>query len=167
MLWYYAKDGVQMGPVPREELEAAIRSGVVNAQDLVWREGMPTWIPCGQTGEFGVLATPPALGSAPLSPAPLTRPAQGAFTPRIPNYLWQAIVVTVLCCWPFGIPAIVYASKVDDLSARGDIPGAMAASRNARTWCWVAVLLWVVPAVLALLWFLFIFAAVGAVATSA
>ena len=57
---------------------------------------------------------------------------------NIPNYLWQSIVVTIFCCWPFGIPAIVYAAKVDGLKARGDIAGAMAASASAKTWCTVS-----------------------------
>ena len=60
----------------------------------------------------------------------------------VPNYLWQSIVVTILCCWPLGIPAIVYAAKVDGLSARGDIQGAMSASASAKRWCWIALGAW-------------------------
>ena len=71
----------------------------------------------------------------------------------IPNYLWQSIVVTILCCWPFGIPAIVYAAKVDGLKSRGDIAGAMEASANAKKWCLVAVVSWVVIIVL---WLVFV-----------
>jgi len=56
----------------------------------------------------------------------------------IPNYLVQAILCTLLCCLPFGIPAIVFAAQVNSKIAGGDIQGAMAASRNAKTWCWVS-----------------------------
>jgi len=51
------------------------------------------------------------------------------------TYLWQSIVVTILCCWPLGIPAIVYASKVDNLFYKGDIEGAERASRYAKNFC--------------------------------
>ena len=61
------------------------------------------------------------------------RPAQ-----HVPNYLVHAIVVTVLCCLPFGIVAIVYAAQVNGKLAAGDYDGALEASRKARTWCWVS-----------------------------
>ena len=51
--------------------------------------------------------------------------------------------VTLMCCLPFGIVAIVYAAKVDGLKARGDIAGAMSAAKSSRTWCNVSVLVWV------------------------
>jgi hypothetical protein len=55
--------------------------------------------------------------------------------PKVPpTYLWQAIVVTILCCMPFGIPAIVYASKVQKLFLEGDYAGAEKASSNAKAW---------------------------------
>lgn len=59
--------------------------------------------------------------------------------PQIPNYLWQSIVATVLCCMPFGVVGIVFAAKVDGLVARGDLAGAQAASKSAKTWTSVAV----------------------------
>ena len=58
--------------------------------------------------------------------------------PDVPNYLWQSIVVTILCCLPLGIPAIVYATKVNTLLMQNNVPGAQAASKSAKTWCWVA-----------------------------
>lgn len=57
---------------------------------------------------------------------------------RIPSYLAQAIIVTLLCCMPFGIPAIVYASQVNAKVHMGNIEGALESSRKARMWCWVS-----------------------------
>jgi len=57
--------------------------------------------------------------------------------PSIPAYLPQAILVTLCCCVPFGIPAIVFAAQVNAKLAAGDVNGAMASSRRARIWCWV------------------------------
>ena len=56
----------------------------------------------------------------------------------IPNYLWQAIVCTVCCCIPLGIPAIVYSAQVNTKVAQGDLAGARESSKNARMWCWIA-----------------------------
>ena len=57
----------------------------------------------------------------------------------IPNYLWQAIVCTVCCCWPLGIPAIVYAAQVNTKIVQGDLEGARNSSKNAKLWCWIAL----------------------------
>jgi hypothetical protein len=56
----------------------------------------------------------------------------------VPNYLVFAILTTVLCCLPAGIPAIVYAAQVNGKLQAGDIAGAQLASKNAKMWCWVA-----------------------------
>lgn len=49
------------------------------------------------------------------------------------NLLW-AILTTLLCCIPFGIVAIVYASKVNGLWMTGQYDAAYQASKNARNW---------------------------------
>jgi len=151
MQWYYSKNGTQLGPVEEDELRAKLASGEIFAADLVWRDGMPDWQAAAKVAEFASLtalsgATPPlppqsggVIGSPYTSPASQPPTAYG---PNIPNYLWQSIVVTILCCWPFGIPAIVYAAKVDGLKSKGDIVGAMAASASAKTWCLVAAGVW-------------------------
>ena len=54
------------------------------------------------------------------------------------NYLPQAIGLTILCCMPIGVVAIVKAAQVNSKLAVGDWQGAMNASASARTWCWVA-----------------------------
>lgn len=73
-----------------------------------------------------------------------TTPAQGS----IPNYLVQAILVTLFCCLPFGIVAIVFAAQVNGKIQAGDIQGAMAASSSAKMWCWVSFGLGLAVAVL-------------------
>ena len=71
--------------------------------------------------------------------APLAREAEPTFHEQvnIPNYLVHAILVTVCCCQPFGIVAIVYAAQVNSKIAGGDIAGAQQASDTAKMWCWV------------------------------
>ena len=53
---------------------------------------------------------------------------------KIDNNLALAIVVTVLCCLPFGIVGIVYAAQVNARAQGGDIAGAEESARKARTW---------------------------------
>jgi hypothetical protein len=145
MQWYYSKNGTQLGPVEEGELRAKLASGEISQADLVWKEGMKDWLPAAGVAELAPLSAfptaptgiPQGAGSSPYSP-PMSAsyvPPQPYYGPRIPTYLWQSIVVTFLCCLPLGIPAIVYAAKVDGLIARGDIQGAMAASASAKTWC--------------------------------
>ena len=63
------------------------------------------------------------------------------------NLVW-AILSTLLCCWPFGIPAIVNASKVDKLWMAGRKMEAINASNAALKWATisagVAIVFWVI-----------------------
>jgi hypothetical protein len=153
MNWYYAKNGAQQGPLPTEELKTRIAMGEVSPTDLAWREGMADWLPVGQIAELKNQPTPAEVPDfAPSSPvsaaspspysSPSVAPASAASNGQaIPNYLWQSIVVTIFCCWPFGIPAIVNAAKVEGLKGRGDFAGAKAASDSAKKWCIISLAL--------------------------
>jgi len=65
--------------------------------------------------------------------------ASTAQTHKIPSYLAQSILVTVLCCVFLGVPAIVYASQVNSKVSAGDIEAALNCSRKAKMWCWIAL----------------------------
>jgi hypothetical protein len=77
----------------------------------------------------------------PTTPAPPLQ-ATGVVVPpagtTISNYLVFAILTTVFCCLPTGIPAIIYASQVNTKLQLGDIAGAQSASNNAKMWCWIS-----------------------------
>ncbi|MCM1985152.1 CD225/dispanin family protein [Lyngbya confervoides] len=75
-------------------------------------------------------------------------------TPNVPNYLPQAILVTLFCCLPFGIVAIIYASQVNSHLAAGNHAAAASASEKAKLWCWVSFGLGLAVLVLYLLLFL-------------
>ncbi|MCF7955702.1 MAG: CD225/dispanin family protein [Phycisphaerae bacterium] len=57
---------------------------------------------------------------------------------NIPNYLVQSILVTLFCCLPLGIAAIVFAAQVNGKLAGGDITGAMDSSKKAKMFCWIS-----------------------------
>jgi Interferon-induced transmembrane protein/zinc-ribbon domain len=86
---------------------------------------------CMQCGRTLQVAPQPV----PMQPAGVV-PAPGVY---VQNYLVFAILATVLCCLPAGIPAIVYAAQVNGKLQAGDIAGAQLASKNAKMWCWIAL----------------------------
>ena len=133
-------DGKEYGPKASVEVRDWIREGRLNALSQIKEQGDDEWKVLGILQEFaadfagGSLATPQ---TGVTTPPQIQQPyAQGA-TPNIPNYLVQSILVTLCCCLPFGIPAIVYASKVEGLERMGDIAGAREASAKAKMWCWI------------------------------
>ena len=133
MTWFYSSNGNQSGPLSQQELAAKVQSGEVKGTDLIWKEGMADWLPLNQVPEFSgaVVPSAPQFG-APMSPQ--TKTYNAGPRPQITNYLWQAICVTLFCCMPFGIVAIVIAAKVDGLVAAGDYAGAQSASDSAKKW---------------------------------
>ena len=58
-------------------------------------------------------------------------PPPGAAPATVPNYLVPAII-SVFCCWPLAIVAIIFAAQVTGKVAAGDIQGAMDASKKAK-----------------------------------
>jgi len=101
--------------------------------------------PLSGTGAVPPPPPPPQQSSYAPSQASYTPPTPGsAFgtqppAQQIPNYLWQSIVVTLCCCLPFGIVAIIFAAQVNDKLRRGDVGGAMHASKQAKMWCLIAL----------------------------
>ena len=92
------------------------------------------------SGCGGVLSR--GTGDFPTAGARLSTP--------VPNYLVQAILVTIFCCIPFGIVSIVFAAQVNGKVAAGDFTGAIESSKKAKTWAWVSlgvglalVLIWI------------------------
>ena len=100
---------------------------------------------CGRPMAGGGTYTPPppppqqqVSYSAPPPPSRFDTPGQVP-AQNIPNYLWQSIVVTLCCCLPLGIVAIIFAAQVNDKLRSGDIQGAMQASKQAKMFCLIAL----------------------------
>ena len=166
MNWYYAKNGHQNGPLPTEDMIDRIAMGEIAPTDLAWCEGMGDWLPVAQIPQLKV-EVPPTQAPGPIVPpaagsasSPVASPYQAPMAPAaapsyqampgqpISSYLWQSIVVTLLCCLPAGIVAIVYAAKVDGLKNQGDLQAAKAASDKAKKWCIISLVGAIVVAIL-------------------
>ncbi len=122
-------DGKEYGPVSADTLRQWVAEGRANAETKVQPEGGGNWTALGQVAEFASLFA--------VAPPPPGAPVASSGT-KIPNYLVQSILVTLCCCLPFGIAAIVYAAQVNTKVAAGDLAGAMESSNKAKMWCWIA-----------------------------
>ena len=169
MDWYYASGGEQKGPVSEGELIDLFRLGQVKDWDLVWNDTMTDWVAlknvpelatAGKNDESAELevdsVTPPAIPSsaaatmAAAASAPALKPAPDsqARMEKVPTYLWQSILCVFLFFWPFAIPAIVYATRVQPFLQAGDVALAKEASRKAKKWVKLSVIFGVILFVL-------------------
>ena len=160
---YIHANGSNMGPYSLEQLKDL----GISPDTPVWYNGLPDWTPAGvapATRELFfapspdkaiVPAEPPAEAqatSASGESAPPVPGSQQGYNPQgypygpgqqgpPPSYLAWAIISTLCCCMPFGIVAIIYASKVNGLWLRGDVNGAYKASARAQTWTILAIVI--------------------------
>ena len=65
-------------------------------------------------------------------------PPPGTAPATVPNYLIPAIL-SVFCCWPLAIVAIIFAAQVNGKVASGDIQGAMDASKKAKLFSFISI----------------------------
>ena len=137
--YYLTPQNEQRGPVDASQLSTY----GVNANTMVWTEGMPQWAPASQVQElrpfFAPVAPQPAPAPQPAYAAPQQSAPQTA-TQKPGNNMALAVLTTVLCCLPLGIVSIVYAQKVDGLYFAGDYAGALEASKNARKWAIIGMI---------------------------
>ncbi len=88
--------------------------------------------PSAQPGGYGAPPTPPYQSGGYL-------PGGNPGLPKPNNFLVWAILSTLLCCMPFGIVSIVYATKVDSLWTTGQQSAAEEAAAKAKKWAIVAM----------------------------
>jgi hypothetical protein len=64
---------------------------------------------------------------------------------RVLPSIWrlvEAILVTIFCCMPFGIPAIVYAVLANERAVAGNVQGAIQAASKAKAWVSASLFAW-------------------------
>jgi hypothetical protein len=94
---------------------------------------------CVNCGKTLASAAPHTYTPPPSPPATASYGAPPPAGEPIKNYLVQSILVTICCCLPLGIVAIVFAAQVNSKLAAGDIAGAREASSKAKLFCWIAL----------------------------
>lgn len=99
-----------------------------------------------------------------MEPTNYQNPTEFNMPPK--NWLVESILVTVLCCLPFGIAGIINASKVEVLFLSGDIAGANKAAADAKKWTMYGLFTGLTVIVLyVLLYVLFILLAISGTAS--
>lgn len=145
--YYYSQGQNSHGPFSLEEL----RSKTLSHDTLIWTEELITWTKAKDVSELQDLFesnnnTPPLI---PTETKPFQNPPQPYQRPP-KTYLVESILTTIFCCWPLGIPSIIYAARVEKKFYSGDIIGAEGDSAKAKKWmviniiasviCWIAYL---------------------------
>ncbi len=116
--WFYGKDNAQHGPVLDSEIRDLLSSGQITPQTIVWREGMPDWIPLANVPDFqGTVQPPYAAAQPPASPysPPQTHPGQPPYSTVAPTDGLSIAslvcgILAVLSCYfggLFGLPAVI------------------------------------------------------------
>lgn len=80
-------------------------------------------------------------------------PAGGSAAP--PNYMVPAII-SIFCCWPLAIPAIIFATQVNSKAQAGDIAGAQDASKKAKMFSYIALGIGILEIIFAIIYVVFI-----------
>jgi len=65
-------------------------------------------------------------------------------------------IISIFCCWPLAIPAIIFAAQVNGKVAAGDTAGAQDASKKAKMFSFIAIGLGLVGIVIYVIWIVFV-----------
>lgn len=170
--YYLAINKQRLGPFPEEEL---LQNGMT-PDTLVWCKGMENWTKAGDVPELAkYLSSPPQIPEeTPMVPEVAPQYAQQDYDahqnqqpsyqdvpPRPANHIGKAICSTIFCCPPFGVVAIIKASRVNRLYDQGRYDAAEGHSRSANKWANIAIRVGLGIALFYLLYFLFILVLAG------
>ena len=111
--FYLDRNNRQNGPISPEKFA----ENGVTPQTLVWCNGMADWAPAGSIPELSMFFRPGFSDQRPPEPPRYQTPPGGQTPPnpyannggpRCPdNHLVAAILVTIFCCLPCGVVALV------------------------------------------------------------
>lgn len=97
--WYYSIDGTKQGPVDTQTLRQMASAGQLQAQHVVWKQGMADWVEVGKVPELSAQPAPGVQPAAGVQPAPGVQPAAPA---AAQGGIGKAVAALIL-----GISAIV------------------------------------------------------------
>ncbi len=69
-MWYYTVNNQPVGPIDEEKLKQLLANRTINANTLVWKEGMAEWKPLAQTELSKLLSGVPVPPAAAYVPNP-------------------------------------------------------------------------------------------------
>lgn len=142
--WVIINDS-QQGPLSLDEVMAL----GITPETPVWYSGLESWTVAADVPEIAAVLSGsadcveippipeippvPVVEEAAVQPVGQIQPA-GDIPPCPATYLVWAILCTIFCCLPLGIPAIIYATQVSACYRKGDYDGARDRSEKAALW---------------------------------
>jgi uncharacterized RDD family membrane protein YckC len=132
-VWFYAKDGQQVGPATLEEIQALARAGSVRREDLIWTEGMSQWTPAGSVASIfpsgavapGVAAPPAMLNYLSVDP---TRPNYAGFWTRFCGVFIDGLMLRFAGYIFQAVLTLALGGQIEEIFDRTRTPGAAVAA---------------------------------------
>ena len=110
-VWYYHQLGKNQGPIDFSHLQYLATMGQIAPDDMVWKDGLPEWLPAGRVPG---LFKPTTGGQAAQQPVPMyvaTHPSTGDDFPRVSGLAIASLVLGLLWLFSIGsLLAIVFGS---------------------------------------------------------
>jgi len=157
MKWYYTKNQKQQGPVTKDDLLRMLSDGTIDTTELAWNKELDEWKTIQEIDilfkTYPKVEEPSTQASRDTTPvrrrrdkgdykiaewAVRTSDSEPSSAP--PNYLWQALLITLFCCQPLGLIGLFYANRAQSLEKSGRRRKALIASKKAKTCCHIGFL---------------------------
>lgn len=118
--WYISRNGKQVGPISRAQLDELHQSGKLAPNDDVWSASLGDWKPASTLFTFARSAAPPppprrdlsTLGAAddsraqPTSPVVTTTVTEGGSF-KFGTFVW-IVLALLIPLWPISLPLCLY-----------------------------------------------------------
>lgn len=141
-MYYYMEGSNRKGPISLEQLKVS----AINCDTLVWKKGMSTWQKADSLEELADIFVETPTNALPMQSKVTENikelpPRKGddyikyvTTHPKPNSYLGLGIATTLLCCLPFGIISIIYATKVEKEYYAQRYENSLKNSRLAKRW---------------------------------
>jgi hypothetical protein len=82
--WYYTRGGEKNGPVDSRDIKLLVVSGQLLPTDLIWKEGMKSWVPAGSSPVLFPPQSADGVPSAAPPPLPDRNEPPAESSPKVP-----------------------------------------------------------------------------------